>query len=186
MLEKLSERDRRAVKIGVVAATAILVFYFCSIWLGHWAGVRKSLSAREEALSLMNPGGARQKGTLTVVPVFEMPAGEEKQKDLFRNKLNEQLKKAGIKSKPMLFSSGKSPVAGYKLLRLKCESNCKFTQMLDLLANLKANPYLLGIEEIRIKCDEKKRKEGQIELVLTVSTLVKGQVKKQTVKRGGI
>jgi hypothetical protein len=68
-------------------------------------------------------------------------------------------------------STGKSPQAGYKLLRLKCSAKCKFGQVLDLLVNLKENPYLVGVEEMRIKCDPKKPQEVQLDL--TVSTFVR-------------
>ena len=101
----------------------------------------------------------------------EMPEKEEVQKFLFRDKFNEQLKKAGIKSEPLqILRAAKSPVAGYKLLRLKCSAKCKFGQALDLLANLKENPYLVGIEEFKIECDQKKRQD--VKLDITVSTFV--------------
>jgi len=104
--------------------------------------------------------------------VFEMPQKEETQRFLFRDKLNEQLKKAGIKNQPLQVASiGKSGQAGYRLLRLKCSAKCRFTQVLDLLADLKDNPYLVGVEELRIRCDKKKPQE--VDLDLTVSTFVK-------------
>jgi hypothetical protein len=115
---------------------------------------------------------AQQAGLMSIVPTFEMPRSEEKQKFLFRDKFNEQLKKAGIKSEPLQIPPvGRSRQAGYKLLRLKSTGKAKFGQVLDLLAKLKENPYLVGIEEMRIQCDPKKRQE--VELELTVSTFVK-------------
>jgi hypothetical protein len=41
-------------------------------------------------------------------------------------------------------------------------------QVLDFLERLNENPYLVGVEELKIKCDPKKR--GEVELDLTVST----------------
>jgi len=109
---------------------------------------------------------------LSIVPAFEMPEKEETQRFLFRDKLNEQLKKAGIQNQPLQVASiGRSGQAGYRLLRLKCSAKCRFTQVLDLLASLKENPYLVGVEELRIKCDSKKPQE--VDLDLTVSTFVK-------------
>ena len=50
-------------------------------------------------------------------------------------------------------------------------------QLLDFLSNLNENPYLVGVEELRIQCDTKeppeKRKDKEIEIDLTVSTFVK-------------
>ncbi len=172
MIEKLSQKDIRTLKIGAVCVAAILVFVFASEWLGHWAQARKSLAELKDKLELLDVGKAKQAGLMSIVPVFDMPEKEETQKFLFRDKLNEQLKKAGISSKPLqVVSTGKSTQAGYRLLRLKCSAKCRFGQVLDLLASLKENPYLVGIEEMRIKCDPKKPQE--VDLDLTVSTFVR-------------
>lgn len=172
MIEKLSEKDIRTLKIGGVCAAAILLLVFASMWFDHWSEARASLAQVEAKLDLIDVDKAKQAGLLSIVPVFEMPQEEETQKFLFRNKLNEQLKKVGIKSKPLqVIAGGKSRQAGYQLLRLKCSAKCRFAQVLDLLAGLYENPYLVGIEEFRIRCDPKKPQE--VELDLTVSTFVK-------------
>jgi hypothetical protein len=53
----------------------------------------------------------------------------------------------------------------------------KLDQMLDFLANLKENPYCVGVEELQIRCDTKeppeKRKDKDVEMDLVVSTFVK-------------
>ena len=113
-----------------------------------------------------------------MVPVFETPQAEEKQKFLFRDKLHEQLKKAGINTEPLQFLPVRKPEGvSYKVLKIKCKGKCKFDQLLDFLANLKENPYLVGVEELQIQCDTKeppeKRKDKEIEIDLTVSTFVK-------------
>lgn len=172
MIKKLSEKDIRVLKIGGVCVAAILLFVFVSKWLGRWSEARASLDQVKAKLDLIDVDRAKQEGLLSIVPVFEMPQEEQTQQFLFRNKLNEQLKKVGINSKPLQVLPGsKSKQPGYKLLRLKCNANCRFTQVLDLLAGLNENPYLVGIEEFRIKCDPKKPQE--VELDMTVSTFVK-------------
>jgi hypothetical protein len=174
MLENMSQRDQRAVKLGLIAAAAIIVIFFGLQWLRHWNLVRTGLETRRQDLAMINPEPAQKEGLLKIVPVFEMPIDEEDQKILFRNKLNEQLKKAGINSQPLEFvPASKKPVApGYRLIGLKCSGKCQFNQALDLLSGLKANPYLVAIEEMSMKCDENNRQ--QVDLELTVSTLVKG------------
>ncbi len=172
MIRKLSKKDIRALKIGGVCVPAILVFVVASIWFDHWSEARASLAQVKDKLDLIDVDKAKQAGLLSIVPVFEMPQKAETQKFLFRNKLNEQLKKAGIKSEPLqVLAGGKSRQAGYQLMRLKCSAKCRFTQVLDLLAGLNENPYLVGIEEFRIRCDPKKPQE--VELDLTVSTFAK-------------
>lgn len=174
MTKKLSRQDIRALKFGGVCVAAILVFVLATHWFGHWAKVRKSLTVARAELKLINPSIAKQQGLLSIVPVFEMPQSEEKQKFLFRDKLNEQLKKARIKSESLqvLPTVKLRRKLDYKLLRLKCHrGKGKFGQVLDLLAGLNENPYLVGIEELRIKCNPKKPQE--VELDLTVSTFVR-------------
>jgi hypothetical protein len=172
MIAKLSQRDKRALKLGALSIAAILVFVFATAWLEHWTQVRESLVVARADLRIISPNKAKQEGLLTIVPVFEMPERQEEQKFLFRDKFNEQLKKAGIKSGPVQFSAGKSARQdGYTLVLLKFSAKCKFDQVLDLLAELKNNPYLVGIEQLNIKCDPKKRQE--VELDLTLSTFAK-------------
>ncbi len=171
-MKKLGEKDIRALKIGAVCVAAILVFLFATWWRDRWAKVREEGAEVRAQLEAISVDKTRQAGLMSIVPVFEMPVIEEEQKFLFRKKLDEQLKKAGIKGKPLqILTAGKSPAPGYKLLRLKYSGKCRFGQVFDLLARLNENPYLVGIEEMRIKCDPKKRQE--VELNLTVSTFVK-------------
>jgi len=172
MIDRLSQREKRTIKIGVVFAAVILVMMFGTTWYERWDQAKTSLSQMKTKLDLIDVDEATQAGLMSIVPTFEMPQSEEKQKFLFRDKFNEQLKKAGIKSEPLqILPVGKAQQAGYRLLRLKSIGKGKFGQVLDLLANLKENPYLVGIEELRIQCDPKKRQE--VELELTVSTFVK-------------
>ncbi len=171
-MRRLNQKEKRTLKFGVVCAIAIVGFAFATQWLGHWKKVRDSRAGIENKLETIDISGAKRAGLMSIVPVFEMPEKEEKQKFLFRDKLNEQLKKAGVKSKPLqVLPAVKSAVAGYKLLRLKCSAKCRFGQVLDLLARLNENPYLVGIEELKIECDPKKRQD--VKLNLTISTFVK-------------
>jgi hypothetical protein len=171
-MKKLSQKEKRTLKIGVACAVAIVVFALGTEWLGHWKKVRNSRAGIENKLEEIDVSDAKRAGLMSIVPVFEMPEKEEIQKFLFRDKFNAQLKKAGIRSEPLqVLPPIKSPVTGYKLLRLKCSAKCKFGQALDLLARLKENPYLVGIEELKIECDQKKRQD--VKLDITVSTFVK-------------
>lgn len=172
MIEKLSQKDIRAIKIGAVGVAAIVVFILAAEWIDHWTQAKETLQGLEEKLELIDLDKAKRAGLMTIVPEFEMPVERETQKYLFLNKLNEQLRAVRINSQPLQeVAGGKSPDSRYKLLRLKCSAKCRFTQVLDLLANIKENPYLVGIEEVRIKCDSKDKQ--QVEMELTISTFVK-------------
>ncbi|MHC4521175.1 MAG: hypothetical protein ACYTAS_21480 [Planctomycetota bacterium] len=117
----------------------------------------------------------KQAGLLSIVPAAETPQLEEKQKFLFRDRLHEQLKKAGIKTEPLtILAARRKKGFPYKILRIKCRAKCKFDQLLGFLAALPENPYLVGIEELRIECDAKQPadKRKDVEIDLTVSTFV--------------
>ena len=170
-MRSLNQKEKRTLKFGVVCAVAIVGFAFATKWLEHWKLVRSSHTGIKDKLQTINVDETKRAGLMSIVPVFEMPEKEEKQKFLFRDKFNEQLGNARIKSEPLqVLPAIKSPVAGYKLLRLKCSAKCRFGQALDLLARLKENPYLVGIEELKIECDQKKRQD--VKLDITVSTFV--------------
>jgi hypothetical protein len=169
---KLNEKDKRAIKLGVVAAAAVIVFLVGSTWLERWKNARAEGSILKSKLETIDVDEAKQKGLMAIVPAFEMPLGEEEQGFLFRDEFNNQLKKAGIKNDPLKIQvKTRSPLTGYKSLFLVCTAKCRFSQALDLLARLNENPYLVGIEEFKVKIDPKKRSE--VELNLTVSTFTK-------------
>ena len=169
---KLSEKDIRAIKLGVLAAVAVCLFLFGSKWFEHWEQVRIEGSVLKSKLKTIDVDEAKQRGLLALVPAFEKPLAQEEQQFLFRDAFNKQLKEAGIKNEPLQIQANRrSPLTGYKSLHLVCKAKCKFSQALDLLAKLNENPYLVGIEEFKIKDDPKKRTE--VELNLTVSTFTK-------------
>ena len=170
---KLSQRDKRALKIGAVGVVAILALTFGTKWVGHWTELRKSIAAKKATLESIKVNKDKQERLMSIVPVFEDPNEEEEQKIRFREKFYEQLKKVRFKCEPIRVLRAKRAQAGtgYRLLGLQTRGECKFQQVLDLLANVYENPYLVGIEEMRMECDPKKRQKFKLDL--TVSTFVK-------------
>jgi hypothetical protein len=180
MARKLNERERRLLLIGAAAAVAILVFAYGAKGLDRWNKSRGSLTAAKRRLGEVETDKTKLAGLISLVPVFEKPEPEEKQKSLFREKLYEQLKKAGINPEPPQPILGKKMNVGgtaYRVLKVKCKAKCKLDQLLDFLAGLKENPYLVGVEELQIRCDTKeppeKRKDKDVEVDLVVSTFVR-------------
>lgn len=177
---RLGDRDKRALKIGAAVVGIVVVYMFViTPWLDNWKATRSTLADYKKKLQLVGVNSdsmskAKQQGLIRIVPVVEPPQAEDAQRLLFRDKFNEQLKKAGvpIKSGASFSSSAKfQKGSGLKILTLTCKSKCKFDQVLSLLANLNENPYLIGLEQFRLQCNEKKRDE--FEMTLTVSTSVK-------------
>jgi hypothetical protein len=166
----------RMVQIGVIAVIAIPAVTFGTKWIDDWRQVRRSLASAQSKLNDLEINEAKQAGLLSIVPVLEPPQEEETQKLLFRDKLHEQLKKAGINTEPLQFlPTRKVKDMPHKVLKIQCKGKCKFDQLLDLLAGLRENPYLVGIEELKIDCDTKQPpdKRQEVEIALTVSTFVK-------------
>ena len=176
MWRRLSQRDKRAAQFGAVAVVAIVAYFFAAPWFSDWQTTRTQLQRCREQLEAIGAGrSARaamtQQGLATVVPKFEMPQAEAKQTVLFRNEFNRQLKQAGINAKSLQYMAAKKlSTGGYKTLRLQCKARCNLQQVLDLLAGLNENAYLVGIEELQIKPDARERQN--VDLVLTVSTFV--------------
>lgn len=168
-MRKLSEKDIRALKLLAICAPAILVFYFGSGWLENWSKLRAQINSKEAQLKSLNMSDAKRAGLTSIVPAFEMPEREEAQKNRFRDKLVEQLKKAGIKYEPLKVTTTKKTIyKSYKLLLIQAKAKCNFTQMLDFLSRLNENPHLVGIEAFKFNCDKSKPQE--VEFDFTVST----------------
>lgn len=176
---QLTEKDSRTLKFGAIAVAIILCWFVSEKFLfDDWKQLRRELTVERERLSLVAPTkgkgmSAKQIGLLNVVPKLEMPQTYITQKELFSAKFNDQLKKSGIRVKSLnsLPVSKSKRTGGYAKLLLQCQGKCSFNQVLDLLANLYDNPYFVGVEELQVKCDAKKR--SQVDLKLVVSTFVK-------------
>ncbi len=176
MARQLTQREIRMLIIGAIAAIGIVALKFGLDGLDRWEAVRRSLDSARAKMDDVVVDETKQAGLLSIVPVAEMPELEEKQKFLFRECLHEQLKKAGIKTEPLtILSSRKKSGVPYKVLRIQCSGKCQFTQLLDFLAALPENPYLVGVEELRIDCDASKPADQrqEVEIELTVSTFAK-------------
>lgn len=169
-MQKLTERDKRVIKWGVVCAVGILIFFFGASWLEKWSEARAGAKMKQAQIEGVDMSDAKRAGILSIVPAFEMPEKEEEQMNRFREELLKQLQRAGIKNEPLKVSTSNKTTLykSYKLMTIQCKAKCKFSQVMDLLARLPENPHLVGVEEFKMKCD--KNKPEDVELDLTVST----------------
>lgn len=168
---KITDKDKRTIKFGVICAAAIAAFFLISEGNERWSAVKREGDVIEGKLADIKVDPRRRANVLSIVPVYEMPEAEGVQEFLFRDRLNAQLKKLGIKNKPLEIMKPGKKTNGYKPLNIKFSARCKFTQVMDLLATLKENPYLVAVEELRVRIDPKKRQE--VDMDITVSTFVK-------------
>ena len=169
-LERLSDRDRRALKIAAVAVVVLLAYAFLlAPWLDHWSSVKTRLEAGKARLAQLDAIKPQAS-----VPVLEMPQKLHQQRLLFERKLREQLKKAGIAVKTLKYrGKGKRNAAlNGNVLQLECTAPAKFEQVLTLLSGMNENPYLISIEQLDIQVGpEKKRQEMTLNLTATTLAL---------------
>ena len=181
-MQTINEKDKKVIKFGAIAVAVILVWFLViGPWFSDWGEIRKQLGAERQKLAKVSASsddkvaGAKQSGLFSLVPVFEMPATSKEQAQKFRSQFNEQLKKSKLKVASLQFLKEQKlkETTDYKMYPLKFQGKGSFNQVLDLLAGLNSNPFLLGVEEIRLTCDKKDRKTMEIDMV--VSTLTKNQ-----------
>ena len=115
---------------------------------------------------------SREEQLVAAVPVFEMPIEAQAQRMRFRGKFHEQLKKSGFKIQSLQYQGKARRQTGlrYRLLALQCRMKGNITQLFDFLAELNANPHLVGVEELRVKCEE--GNPANIDVSMTVTTFV--------------
>jgi hypothetical protein len=177
MAVTLTDRDKRVLWLGAICSVIILALSFGPEFIGRWKELRVEISAMEETLEqIQNPKNPKQVFLDSQVPVYAMPTTPEAQAFLFREKLREQIKKAGFKEVPIqtIFSK-KGQVGAYQPLHLSYAGKCSFDKLLKLLVDLKTNPYYVGIEALKIEADPKKPAQGRKEMTieLTLTTLAK-------------
>jgi len=169
----LDKRNKQALMILAAAAALILIFHYgTGPCLDEWDSIRLSLTVQEQKLAMIRTAN----GSAELVPAFEMPLSEDKQRPLFYRKITEQFKKAGVNVNPLpqYVSRGRklpNLSLSLKVLRLRCRGGGKYDQILQLVADLNKNPYLAGIEEFKIVCGKEKREKMSLDL--TVSTFVR-------------
>lgn len=173
---ELSDREKRTIRLGLIAVILIGATMIGPRWLERLKGLKTSIAKMEGELEVAEGAGPKFAALQTIVPVFEMPQAELKQKFLFREKFAEQLKKAGLKTEPLEADArSKGRYNNFKRLTLTYTGKAQWKQILNLLAGLKANPYLAGVEEMQIKADPKQQpaQRKDLEFTLVVSTFVK-------------
>lgn len=179
MLNQFSPRDKRAIVVTCVAMVVILFYVVVyDPWMADWDRVSAEIKSKESVAKLLDATSTKAKQRFAsfneMIPAYAPPEKVETQRLLFEGKLVEQFKKAGLKPISMVFSTPKyvSAIGYYKLsFQMKCQ--CKFKQVFDLLATLRENPYLVGIEALDIKLDSKDR--SKVDFTLKLSTYaVKG------------
>lgn len=171
MLDKLNQHDRKVLTYGAGAAAVMIAYaYIIAPWVADWQQTRAAIATNWKTIDSLGGSVSRRTNQASVVPTLTMPTTTEKQQHLFKTSVNKQLTDAGIQVKSVQYVTvGKTANSlGFTVSKLKCDGKCNMQQAMKFLGGLAENPYLLGIEEVRLSCDPKKRDE--ITLSVTLST----------------
>jgi hypothetical protein len=161
----------------LVAAALCVYFLLVEPAFNNLGRSKRALEAERARLArLLEEGDAgheRSKRLAEFVPVFEQPQGADEQGRLLRDGMTELLKKSGVQVRSLAFVRGdlSGVSAGFDKVLLQCRGRCGYESVLNLLSQLKLNPYYAGIEELTLTADAKKRDE--LEMSLTVSTFAR-------------
>ncbi len=174
MIKKLNQRDVRALRYGIAGIAIFAIFYLALSGLARWKEIRSNIEISKgqlQTLATAKPGDQIRQ----IMSVLKIPQNEETQRNLFRTEFNSQLSRSGIRAQPIKVTTAeKSPKAGYKTLYLECKARGSFDQVLDFLANVNRNPYLVGIEKLVItKSDTRNQMSRDVNIEIKVSSLVK-------------
>jgi len=175
---KLSEKDKKTIRFGALAAAIILTVGGLNILMKEYSKTGKKLTAAKNKLESVLPqkDGAlnhKQAGLYKIVPVFQTPKAEDIPGETFRKKFMEQLKKAGVKytDLDLMPMSSKKNSAGFRTRSLVCKGKCSFAQAMDLQAALYENPWFVGVEEFKISSSTKNK--SIMDMTIKVSTFIK-------------
>jgi hypothetical protein len=174
MAVKISQHDKRVLTMGIGATMVILAYvYILAPWAADWSKTRAAIAANRKTIDSLQASVGKRANQATIVPVLTMPITAEKQQHLFKTRMNDQLNAAGIQVKSLQYVTvGKATNSlGFTVSKLKCDGKGGMSQVAKLMAGLGENPYLLGVDELHLSCDSKKRDE--ITVSLTVSTFCK-------------
>ena len=118
MAKKLNAREKRILLLGAASAVVILVLTYGSSGYDRWSEARAALASAKRRIADVETDKSRQAALAAMVPVCETPEVEDKQKFLFRDRLHEQLKKAGINTEPLQFLPVRKPKAASTMMRI--------------------------------------------------------------------
>jgi len=178
ILDKLSEKDRKTLKVGSLLVAMIIAAGTLNILWDNYSQTNDKLKAARLKLQSVTPGETgkpthKQAGPYKIVPVFEIPKKEDIPGETFRKEFMSKLGKLRIKYTVLnlMPMSNKKNSCGFRKRNIQCKGKCTFQQAMGLVAALYENPWFVGIEEFKIARAPKT--PGQVEFTIMVSTFIK-------------
>lgn len=170
-MKPLTQRDKRTLKLSAIAV-AVIVGWFMIVepTLGSYRSLRSERDHLQKQLDRLTGiqngvGSIKYKELADRVPKFELPQDAARQGVLFRDELTRQLQKAGLQARTVQLRDNRGKRQdGFAVLTVDCQGRGGYEPMLKLLADLKQNPYYVGIEKFSLRVDAKNRNEMTFQL----------------------
>ncbi len=148
---KINQKNKKTIKIGIIGIVIVLLAMFFLDWIQNWKDLRQSIRNTKQQLETLATADEKMEALKMKVPAVAVPQKEQKQLFVFRDALNRQLSQARISVQPFKVSTvAKSARPEYQYLYLQCSGSSTFENVLNFLADLKTNPYLVAIDELVI------------------------------------
>ena len=172
-MKPLAPRDKLKLKITVTAAV-LIVGYFLALepMLASYREMRSERDQLQRQLDRLTSiqsgiGAIRFKELNERVPVYVMPAAAAEQGVLFRDELTSQLQQAGVQARTLQLRDNRGKREdGFAVLTVDVQGQCGYEQMLRLLADLKRNPYYVGVEKFSLRVDTRNRNTMSYQLAV--------------------
>lgn len=172
-MKPLTQRDKRTLKLTAMAGVLIVVYFLAlEPMLASWQQMRSQRDQLQRQLDRLTGiqsgiGAIRFKELTDRVPVYEMPSAAAEQGLLFRDELTRQLQRAGLQARTLQLRDNRGKREnGFAVLTVDCQGRCEYEQMLRLLADLKRNPYYVGVEKLSLRVDTRNRNEMTFQLAV--------------------
>lgn len=181
----LSDKDKRAIRIGAIALGIILVARFLLIpWMDSWFDARRRIATADEQLERLQKPIRRALGLQKHLerlygPGVNRPCQDIEAAKLSLMKVAGQLAKfGGMQPSSNVPQRGRSlaNVPGVEIVLLQIRGKCDFPQFSKTLAALMKSETLVFVERLSLTNDQKK--PGQLDVTLVLATLAeRGEVK---------
>ena len=176
----MNSKDKRAVSLGLALSAVIMVY--CLVlgpFIDHRGNIQHRIKSIQSQLSdggfdTSGAGMAKVRGLFNIVPVVEQGGSEEEVRKIVVERLYDQLAVSGIKITVSPSFLGKAKMdknLKKKVVKLHFSGTCSYEQLLKFLSRVYENPLILSVEEIKIKCDPKKR--NMVDVNMAISSMVK-------------
>ncbi len=184
MINQTSDKRRNVFALIVLTVSALLIFGYSWVLdplLTRWESQKAELEKRQQTIARLQAAVSPDRFDRKIIErtgKLELPADELTQKILFKRKLEEQFRQAGvgIDGDPQ-FDTKLTPLTGtpYKLARLSLTGRAKHNNLLNLADKIYDNPYLAGLEEFSIELQGNNRNadDASFKIKVTVTTLMK-------------